>query len=50
MTGHVGDDVEGPIRETYEEYDLGTARIAMIADPDNDEAWIQSDVTEPVVE
>lgn len=33
------------IRETYEEYDVGDARLAMIADPENKHAWIQSDHT-----
>lgn len=42
-----GDETESgtPIRETYEEYDLDAATVAMIADPENEHAWIQSDVT-----
>lgn len=36
------------IRATYEEYDIGDTRIAMIADPDDTHAWIQSDVTKTV--
>jgi hypothetical protein len=37
-------DPDIPIRETYEEFDLGEVRVAMIADPENGHAWIQSDV------
>lgn len=33
------------IRETYEEYKLGAATVAMIADPQNTHAWIQSTTT-----
>lgn len=33
------------IRATYEEYDLRGTRVGMIADPENEHAWIQSDVT-----
>jgi len=36
------------IRATYEEYDVGDTRLAMIADPENEHAWIQSDVTEDI--
>lgn len=39
---------DAPIRETYEEYDIGETRLAMIADPENEHAWIQSDLTEPI--
>lgn len=38
----------GRIRETYEEYDLDDARVAVIADPEAPFAWIQSDVTCPI--
>lgn len=48
MTPHARDDVDGSIRETYEEYDLGTSRVAMIIDPQNEQAWIKSDVAEPI--
>lgn len=44
-----GREVDGRIRETYEEYDLGGTRVAMIADPENEHAWIQSDLTWRVV-
>lgn len=33
---------------TYEEYDLDGTRVAMIADPTNEHAWMQSDLTVPV--
>jgi len=41
-------ETDTAIRETYEEYDIGDTRLAMIADPENEHAWIQSDVTESV--
>lgn len=40
--------VDDRIRATYEEYDVGDVRLSMIADPDNEHAWIQSDHTEPI--
>lgn len=33
------------VRATYEEYVLQDARVGMIADLENEHAWIQSDVT-----
>ncbi|WP_164471591.1 hypothetical protein [Halosimplex salinum] len=45
---HSAEDADGAIRETYEEYDVGDTRLAMIADPENEHAWIQSDQTEPI--
>jgi hypothetical protein len=36
------------IRETYEEFELGDATVAMISDPHVDDAWIQSNVVEQV--
>ncbi|WP_254274164.1 hypothetical protein [Haloarcula marina] len=36
-------------RETYEEQTVGQTTIATIADPENDDAWIQSTVTRAVV-
>lgn len=41
---------EDPVRDTYEEYDLEGTSVAMIADPHNEHAWIQSDVTAPVTQ
>lgn len=38
------------IRETYEEYNVGTTRVATIADPENTAAWIQSTVTTEVTQ
>ncbi|MFB6188986.1 MAG: hypothetical protein ABEI57_03805 [Halapricum sp.] len=32
----------------YEEYDLGSETVVMIQRVDNEHAWIQSSVTEPV--
>jgi len=48
MTTRSTEAAESAIRETYEEYDVGDARLAMIADPENEHAWIQSDLTEPI--
>jgi len=36
---------DAAVRATYEEYDLRGTHVAMIADPENEHAWIQSDVT-----
>lgn len=36
---------EEAIKATYEEYDVGDVRLSMIADPENEHAWIQSDYT-----
>jgi hypothetical protein len=36
------------IRETYEEFTVGETRIAILTDPENDTAWIQSDLTEEI--
>lgn len=36
---------EVTVRAMYEEYDLGDVRVGMISDPENEHAWIQSDVT-----
>lgn len=33
------------VRETYEEFDLRDATVAMVSDPENGRAWIQSSVT-----
>lgn len=37
------------IRATYEEFDLDGATVAMIADPENDGAWLQSNVVRDVL-
>lgn len=49
MTASVQDG-DGPesIRETYEEFDLGDATVAMISDPQAERAWIQSDTIQPI--
>lgn len=39
--------VDEPIRETYAEYDFAGRTIATISDPENDGAWVRSDVTVP---
>lgn len=44
-TASTGDVARAVVRETYEEYDLGAVRVSMIADPENEHAWIQSDRT-----
>ncbi|MFC7098718.1 hypothetical protein [Halobaculum marinum] len=36
-------------RETYEEQTVGRTTIATIADPDNDDAWIRSTLTQTVI-
>lgn len=38
-----GEGPEESIRETYEEFDLGDTTVAMISDPEVENAWIQSD-------
>ncbi|WP_436925372.1 hypothetical protein [Halosimplex amylolyticum] len=48
MATHTTETTDEAIRETYEEYDVGDTRLAMIADPENEHAWIQSDQTEPI--
>lgn len=45
---NTADEQRGSIEATYEEYDVGDVRLAMIADPDNEHAWIQSDYTADV--
>ena len=40
MTTRSTEAAESAIRETYEEYDVGDTRLAMIADPENEHAWI----------
>lgn len=42
------DGGEPEIRETYEQYEVGDSVVGMIADPENEYAWIQSDVTMPI--
>lgn len=48
MSAHSTEETDSAIRETYEEYDVGGTRLAMIADPENEHAWVQSDETVPV--
>lgn len=38
-----GDD---RIREVYDEFEVGASTVAMISDPLNEHAWIQSTVVE----
>lgn len=42
-------DAQGAIRETYEVYGEGPRAVAMIADPRNGDAWIQSNRVQSVV-
>lgn len=41
-------ETDEQVRETYEEYTIGETRLALIADPENEHAWIQSDVTDDI--
>jgi hypothetical protein len=43
-------DADDPIRETYEEFELEDATVAMISDPEVTNAWIQSDTVEQIVQ
>ena len=36
------------IRETYEEYAVGSSRVSTISDPANTRAWIRSTLTLPI--
>lgn len=40
--------VEAEIRAIYEEYTLEETSVAMITDPENEYAWIQSSYTMPI--
>ncbi len=33
------------VRETYEEFELRDTTVAMVSDPENGRAWVQSSVT-----
>lgn len=39
------DPAGATVRETYEEFELRDATVAMVSDPENRCAWIQSSVT-----
>jgi hypothetical protein len=39
---------EQAVRDTYEEFELRETTVAMISDPKNEHAWIQSTETAPV--
>jgi len=43
-------DDDGAIREVFEEHDRSDGQLAKILDPENERAWIQSDVTREVVQ
>jgi len=49
MTGNATGDDLPVIRETYEVCDADGGSVAVIADPDNEEAWIESDIVQGVV-
>ena len=36
------------IREQYDEYEVGESLVGVISDPENEHAWIWSDVLEPL--
>lgn len=40
--------VEHELRALYEEYELDDEQVAMISDPENEYAWIQSNLTMPI--
>jgi hypothetical protein len=46
--GQPSRETEPLIRETYEEFTVGSERVAVIGDPENAHAWLQSTVTEPI--
>lgn len=39
---------EDRVRETYEEFDVDDGHVALLSDPENPYAWIESDLTVPV--
>ena len=44
MSAEARDDLD-QVRETYEEFGVGDTRFALIGDPENEHAWIQSSIT-----
>lgn len=42
------DTASDPIREQYSEHSTDGGVVAVIADPQNDQAWIESSLTYPV--
>lgn len=49
MTKGTTDTQDGDrIREEYDEFEVGSSTVAMISDPLNEHAWIQSTVAERV--
>lgn len=42
------DRLASDLRDVYEEFELQENRVAMISDPENEHAWIQSNRTLPV--
>jgi hypothetical protein len=46
----VSDETAGDHREVYHEFESEHGTVAIISDPENDRAWIQSDVTRPIRE
>ncbi|WP_187432856.1 hypothetical protein [Natronococcus pandeyae] len=47
-SGSIDEPDGGTIRETYEEYDVGSSTVGMITDPENVHAWILSNATQPI--
>lgn len=41
--------IENDLAADYWEYTIGGTTFGMISDPENDLAWVQSDVTVPAV-
>lgn len=44
------DDAQTEVRETYEEYELTDTMVGLIADPENEYSWIQSDTVHSLSE
>lgn len=49
MTGETKSDDRPLIRETYEVCDADGGPVAVIADPYNEDAWVESDIVQGVV-
>lgn len=49
MTAETASAAGPVIRETYEVYDGDDGPVAVIADPNNEAAWIESDLVQGVV-
>lgn len=50
MTTARQESAEAAIRELYDEYEADGTRIAVITDPENPDAWIESDIVHAIVQ